>query len=143
MFPLKIDTGNGIGRAQISPTRCRRQVRNQRASPAESAIVTDGITAIDRAAVGKAAFLKGGDKEIRIYLRPRDVRLGLRTPVGWKSCGIVAKAQVRADSQIEQNTGRWSRQRRRRGRRRGRSLRPGNGRTHQVIIMIQQHQRAG
>src|SRR5205085_11547342 len=77
----QIEAGDRVGVAKIRSARCLSQIWNQRARPSRAAISRDGITAIDRAAVGETAFLKNSGDEIRVNRRTRDVRLGLRAHV--------------------------------------------------------------
>ncbi len=103
--PLKSIPATGIGRAQIGAAGHGREIGNQGPGPGQAAVVRDRVTAIDRAAIGKPAFLESGDEKMRVDRRAGDVRLGLRAHVGGERGRIVAEAKIGRDPQIERDRG--------------------------------------
>ncbi len=63
----------------------------------------DRVTAIDRAAIGKPAFLESGDEKVGVVRRTRDVGLGLGAHVGRERRRVVAEAKVGRDPQVERD----------------------------------------
>ena len=98
---MRARPGDGIGGAFEAATGDRRKIRNEIASPGETTVEGNRITAAERAAVGEAPLLKSREEQIGIGKAADDVRLCLAALAGGQRGRIVAEAKVGADARIE------------------------------------------